>query len=146
MPAALQAESVGPVDVAVILLDGSEFNSDLAPALAELSDSGTVRVIDLAFVRKLADGSVSFAEVGDADIADAFERVAEAQFDLLSDADLTEIATGLEAGTSALVLVWENSWAGRFAAAVRASHGRLIAQDRIPRENVLRAIAALDEE
>ena len=146
MPAALQAESVGPVDVAVILFGGNEFNSDVVPALAELSDSGTVRVIDLAFVRKLADGSVSFAEVGDTDIADAFERVTSAQFDLLSDADLTEIGDGLEAGTSAVVLVWENSWAGRFAAAVRASAGRLIAQDRVPRENVLRAIAALDDE
>jgi hypothetical protein len=42
--------------------------------------------------------------------------------------------------------VWENSWAARLAAAVRASHGRLISQDRIPRETVLRAIAALDED
>jgi Family of unknown function (DUF6325) len=145
MPTALQADSIGPVDVAVIQFEGDKFDSDVAPALADLSDSGTVRVIDLAFVRKQPDGATSFAEVGDEEVADAFNRVTDAQFDLLSDADLTEIAAGLTAGTSALVIVWENSWASRLASAVRASHGRLIAQERIPRENVVRAIAALDE-
>ncbi len=145
MPAALHPDSIGPVDVAVIQFDGDEFDSDVAPALTDLNDSGTVSVIDLAFVRKQADGSTSFAEVGDPAVADAFDRVANTQFDLLSDSDLTGIASGLDAGTSALVIVWENSWASRLGAAIRASHGRLIAQERIPRDNVVRAIAALDE-
>ena len=117
----------------------------MAPALADLSDSGTVWVIDLAFVRKQADGTTSFVEVADPEVADEFDRITDAQFDLLSDSDLTEIAAGLAAGTSALVVVWENSWAGRLATAIRASRGRLIAQERIPRENVVRAIEALDE-
>lgn len=152
MSAALEATSIGPVDVAVILFEGSTLSGEVAPALADLHDSGTVRVIDVAFVRKEADGATSIVEVGDAevaewfDIAEWFDKVDDAQFDLLSDEDLAEIAGGLEAGASAMVIVWENSWASRFAAAVRASHGRLIVQERIPRETVLRAIAALDEE
>lgn len=97
-------------------------------------------------MRKQAGGGTSIAEVGDPAVAEAFQRVTSTQFDLLSESDLTEIASGLDAGTAALVIVWENSWASRLAAAVRASHGRLIAQERIPRDNVLRAIAALDEE
>lgn len=145
MPAALQADSIGPVDVAVIQFQDDKFDSDMAPALADLTDSGTVRIIDLAFVRKQADGTTSFVEVADPEIADEFERVTDAQFDLLSDSDLSQIATGLTAGTSALVVVWENSWASRLATAIRASRGRLIAQERIPRENVVRAIEALDE-
>jgi hypothetical protein len=44
-----------------------------------------------------------------------------------------------------MVIVWENSWASRLAAALRGSHGQMVAQERIPRETVLRAIAALDE-
>lgn len=146
MTAALRADSIGPVDVAVIAFEGNEFNGDVAPALAELHDSGTVRVIDLAFVRKEDDGSTSFVEVEDADVADAFARVNGEPFDLLSDEDLTEIASGLQAGSSAMVVVWENSWAARLAAAVRNSNGYLIAQERIPRENVVRAITALDED
>lgn len=146
MPAGLEADSIGPVDVAVIAFDGNQFNGDVAPALAALHDSGTVRVIDVAFVRKEADGTTSFVEVGDADVAEAFERVNNTQFDLLSDEDLTEIAEGLEPSSSAMVIVWENAWAARFASAVRGSKGSVLAWERIPRENVLRAISALDED
>ena len=145
MPAGLDADSVGPVDVAVILFEGNKFSGDVAPALAELNDNGTVRIIDFAFVRKETDGSAAVVEAGDAEVAELFDFHAT-QFDLLSEEDLIGIADGLEADSSALVIVWENSWAARLAAAVRASHGRLISQDRIPRETVLRAIAALDEE
>jgi uncharacterized protein DUF6325 len=145
MPAGLDTDSVGPVDVAVILFEGNKFSGDVAPALAELNDSGTVRIIDFAFVRKETDGSASVVEAGDAEVADEFNFHAT-QFDLLSEEDLLGIADELEADSSALVIVWENRWAARLAAAVRASHGRLISQERIPRETVLRAIAALDEE
>jgi len=146
MPAGLEADSIGPVDVAVIAFDGNQFNGDVAPALAALHDSGTVRVIDLAFVRKEADGTTSFVEVGDADVAAAFERVNNTQFDLLSDEDLTEIADGLPPSSSAMVIVWENSWLARFATAVRESNGSVLALERIPRDSVLRAVAALDED
>ena len=145
MPVDLEADSVGPVNVAVILFEGNKFSGDVAPALAELNDGGTVRIIDFAFVRRETDGSASVVEAGDAEVADLFDFHAT-QFDLLSEEDLTGIADGLEADSSALVIVWENRWAARLAAAVRASQGRLISQDRIPRETVLRAIAALDEE
>jgi hypothetical protein len=145
MPAALRPDSIGPVDVAVIQFEGNDFDSDVAPALTDLNDSGTVSVIDLAFVRKQSDGTTSFAEVGDPAVSEAFDRVTNTQFDLLSDSDLTEIASGLDVGTSALVIVWENSWASRLGAAIRASRGRLLAQERIPRDNVVRAIEALDQ-
>ena len=52
MPAGLDVDTIGPVDVAVILFEGNKFNGDVAPALSDLNDSGTVRIIDLAFVRK----------------------------------------------------------------------------------------------
>ena len=145
MPAGLEPDSIGPVDVAVIMFDGNQFNGDVVPAMTELQDSGTVRVVDLAFVRKEQDGSTSIVEVSDDEVAAAFERV-DGEFDLLNEQDLSEIAEGLQPGSSAMVVVWENSWAARFAAAVRGSHGQVIVLERIPRENVLRAIAALDED
>ena len=146
MPADLQADSIGPVDVAVIMFDGNQFNGDLAPALAELHESGRARVIDVAFVRKGDDGETSITEVGDADIADAFDVATDGQFDLLSDEDLAEIGAGLPPSTSAMVIVWENTWLARFARAVRESQGSVVALERIPREIVLRAVAALDED
>jgi hypothetical protein len=89
MPTGLDPDTIGPVDVALTVFEGNDFTGDVAPALAELHDSGTLRVIDLAFVRKEADGTTSFIEVGDADVAADFERVNNTAFDLLSDEDLT---------------------------------------------------------
>ncbi|MFZ2012628.1 MAG: DUF6325 family protein [Nocardioides sp.] len=146
MSVTLKPDQIGPVDVAVIAFVGNQFNGDVAPALQELNQSGVVRIVDLAFVLKDEDGTVSSVEVEDAELADVFSSVYGDQFDLLSDDDLAVIGHQLDPNTSALVVVWENSWAARLAAAIRDSHGTLIEQERIPRETVLRAIAALDEE
>jgi hypothetical protein len=145
MAGLLQADRIGPVDVAVIAFDGNDLNGDIAPALADLQASGTVNIIDLAFVRKDADGSTAIVEVADDAVAEAFDRIADSQFDLLSEADLTDLARGLEPESAAMVVVWENSWAARFASAVRQSHGRVAMLERIPHENVERAITALAE-
>lgn len=146
MPVVLEADKMGPVDVAVIAFDGSEFNREVAPALADLQASGTVHVIDMAFVRKAADGTTSIVELADDAVAEVFEQIADVQVDLLSEADLADLADALTPETSALVVVWENSWAARFSATIRASHGRVAMLDRIPHENVERAISALEEE
>ncbi len=66
MTEALNPDTLGPVDVAVILFKGNEFNGDVAPAIADLHDQGIVRVIDLAFVTKDPDGNAAVVEVEDA--------------------------------------------------------------------------------
>jgi len=147
MAAVLQAaDQLGPVDVAVIAFEGGDFSGDVAPALADLQASGTVKVIDMAFLRKAGDGTTSVVEVADEALAEVFERLSDTQVDLLSEADLADLADGLAPRTAAVVLVWENSWAVRFAEAIRASHGRVAMLERIPRENVERAISALEYE
>ena len=146
MSSATLTDAIGPVDVAIILFEGNEFNGDVAPAIAELQRNGTVRIIDLAFVIKDEAGNGAVLELADAAIASAFESITEEQFELLSPEELDEIADSLEPNSSALVIVWENTWAARLGAAVRDSNGQVIVMERIPRENVLAAIAALDEE
>jgi hypothetical protein len=59
-------DTVGPVDVAVVLFEGNNFNGDVAPAIAELQQNGTVRIIDLAFLTKERGRSAAFMEVEDA--------------------------------------------------------------------------------
>jgi Family of unknown function (DUF6325) len=145
MPGVLRTDQMGPVDVAVITFDRSEPNRDIAPVLADLQANGTVKVIDLAFVRKMADGSTSIMELAEDDISDAFEPIAQNQVDLLSEADLSELAATLAPASSAMVVVWENTWAARFALAVRKSHGHVAMLERIPAENVERAVSALEE-
>ncbi|WP_258395252.1 MULTISPECIES: DUF6325 family protein [unclassified Streptomyces] len=144
MPAGLNADRVGPVDVAVITFEGNRFNGDVAPALRQLQQDGAVRILDLSFIRKAEDGSVAIVELGDAEVAQEFDQVTDVQFDLLSDEDLRSVATSLPAASSALVVAWENSWAARLAAAIDASNGELVALEHIPRDVVMRAVAALD--
>ncbi len=139
------ASSLGPVDVSVIAFEGNRFNGDVAPALLELQDNGTVRIIDLTFVRKDDDGSVAVVELADSGLAEAFKKFGDDELDLLSDDDLTAIADDLDPGSSAMVVVWENSWAARLAAALRDSHAEVAVMERVPRETVLAAFAALDE-
>ncbi len=144
VPSGLNADTVGPVDVAVIAFEGNQFNGDVAPALRELHQSGTVRVLDLSFVRKAADGSVDIVELGDPEVTEAFQSLTEAQFDLFSDEDLQAIADGMPARSSALVVAWENTWAARLGAAIRGSQGEIRLLERIDRDTVTAAIAALD--
>ncbi|MDX2395119.1 DUF1269 domain-containing protein [Streptomyces sp. DK15] len=126
--------------------DGNRFNGDVAPALRELQESGVVRILDLTFVNKGPDGSVSVVEPDDAVVVEAFRRLTGEGFDLISDEDLTRVAEQLPDNSSAVVLVRENTWASRLATALRESDGQVVLMERIPRAEVVRAITALDEE
>jgi len=63
---------------------------------------------------------------------------------LLGDDDVAEASNALEPGTSAALLVFENRWAAPFAAAVRRSGGQLVASGRIPVQDVLAALDAVE--
>ncbi|MFI1933535.1 DUF6325 family protein [Streptomyces sp. NPDC020330] len=144
MPSGLQADTVGPVDVAVIAFEGNRFDGQVVPALQELQQNETVRILDLAFVSKASDGSVTVVELTDPGVAETLLQVTDAQFDLLSNEDLRTVSDSLGDGSSALVVAWENTWAARLAAAVRGSEGELVMLERVPRDAVVEAIASLD--
>ncbi|MEV6265471.1 DUF6325 family protein [Streptomyces sp. NPDC051784] len=144
MPSGLNADTVGPVDVSVVAFDGNHFNGDIVPALRELQQNDTVRILDLAFVSKAEDGGVTVVELTDPAVAESLEQVTEEQFDLLSDNDLRTVSESLTPRSSALVVAWENTWARRLAAAVRDSEGEVVMLERIPRDTVIEAVTALD--
>ena len=146
MPVTIDPDTIGPVDVALIGFGGDAFNGEIAPALTELVEAGVVRIIDLAFVRKAADGSVSTIEVVDSEVQAAFAGLDADQHDLLSEEDLLEVGETLEPASAGLLIVWENCWAAKFAQAVRHANGVLVSQDRIPHDVVVRAIEALKSE
>ena len=92
------------------------------------------------------DGSVAGIDI--ADLGDQVEEMkvfAGASSGVLSDDDFNEAAEALKPGTSAALLVYENRWAGPFAAAVRRSGGQLVANGRIPVQAFLAALDAAEE-
>ncbi len=136
--------SVGPVDFAVIAFPGNKFHGQIAPALGELVAAGTVRILDLVFVKKDADGTVMSAELSalDPDEASPFDEVPGEVSGLLNEEDLELAAAALEPDSSAAIVVWETSWAARLADAVAAADSQLLDFERIPREVVEAAVAA----
>jgi hypothetical protein len=139
-----QLEEMGPIDYMVLEWQGElPAAGEVQPLLLELVDRGIIRILDIAFLTKDEDGSVSALEVGDLkQAAAAFAEFQGASSGLLGFDDLEEAAAALDPGTSAAVLVWENRWAAPVAAALRRSGGQLVASGRIPVQAVL---AALDE-
>ena len=93
--------------------------------------------MDAVVVHRDVDGGVRIAEV-----EDGLEEVDGDVLELLSEQDLVALAVDQEPGTTALVLVWENLWAARFAADVRRAGGILQAHGRVPHEDVDRALRA----
>jgi len=137
-------DELGPVDWIVLEFPGSKFTGEIAPALAALVDSGTVRVLDLLLIRKSDAGEVEYHELSDlAESEIGGLRAYETELAmLLSAEDVASLAAAVEPGSTAALLVWENSWAAPFAAAARHAGGQLVASGRIPVQALLAALEA----
>lgn len=141
---------MGPVEYFILAFDGNQFNGDVLPSLLELTDSGTLRVIDLAIVSKDVDGNVTIAEMSSVQeaMAEAFEKLGGEFTGLLSEEDLLMAAEELPNNSTAAALLVEHLWATRFAHAVRDSNGWLALSSRIPAdviESAQRSLLAATE-
>ena len=136
--------TTGPVEFIEIVFPGNRFNDEIVPALRELVDSGTVRILDLLFIKKDADGNVQSFELSALapEESAAFDTLDGEIDDLLSPEDIQLAAQDLPNNSAAGLLVWENVWAARFADAVRGANGAVIANWRIPQAAVDAAFEA----
>jgi hypothetical protein len=139
-------ETMGPIDYLVVEFPvGTKRTGEALPLLVDLVDRGVIRILDLAMVRKEHDGTVrpiSLTELG-ADAADLhiFEGASSG---LLDQDDFTDAATVLDPGSVAGILVYENSWAGPFASALRRTGGQLVASGRVPVQALLASLDAAE--
>ncbi len=140
----IDVDQLGPVDYVVVGFpaDKADFSGAMANELKKLMDSGTVRVLDLVMVTKGEDGTVEAAELRDKDESEVGElRSLEADLSLLlASEDVEKVGADMEPGSAAAVLVWENTWAGPFASAIRHSGGELISTGRIPTQALIAAV------
>jgi uncharacterized membrane protein len=137
---------LGPVEYIVISFPGNQFNGDVAPALEELVKDGTVRVIDLVFIHKDPDGKVVNYQYDEKAETAGFAIVDSAFDGFISDEDIEFAAAQLPPNSSAALLIWEDVWATRFAKAVLASGGEVLAGARIPRDDVQATLARLSSD
>jgi hypothetical protein len=131
---------MGPIDYIVVEWTGKQPTGEAIPALLELVDNGIVRVLDLSFITKAEDGTV--AEIQIDELGAEFAVFDGASSDLLGEDDIADAASVLEPGTSAAVLIWENTWAAPFAVALRKSGAELVASGRIPVQQIVASLEA----
>ena len=138
---------LGPVDYLIVEWPpGTQPNGKGLKELADLTDRGLIRVLDLVFVGKSEDGTVAgilLADIdsdGDLDLVE-FEGASSG---LLSQGDYDEAGGALEPGASAAILLYENRWARPFAAAMQASGAQLVARGGIPMSDLVDAAESLD--
>jgi hypothetical protein len=130
--------SIGPLELLVVGFEGGRFNGQIAKAIEAAEATGAVRVVDLLFVRKTANGDIVAMEIEEAD--DSYNR----DFDslnldirgLLTEDDAMTLAALLPTDTTAAVALIEHTWATDIADAIQDAGGQLLANQRISRRTM----------
>jgi hypothetical protein len=134
-------QEMGPIDYLCVEFPDGSLKGEAFPLLLDLVNRHLIRVLDIVFVRKNLNGTVTVMEGRDLDFAElsAFHGAASG---VLGGDDLREVGEILTAGSAAVILVYENTWAAPLAVTLRRNGAQLVAGGRIPVQALL---AALDE-
>ena len=138
-----QLDEMGPIDYLCVEFPAGSLTGEALPRLVDLVDRRIIRVIDMQFLRRGRDGSVTVLDSGEVDAAGlgVFHGAAS---DILGGDDLAEAAEVLEPGSTAVILVYENLWAAPLARALRREGAQLVAGGRIPVQALLATLDATE--
>ena len=127
--------TIGPIELIMVKFPGSQLRGNaIAPALKDLVDSNTVRVIDLLIVRKDADGKTQSIELTslDDDQFKMFEPLVDRVLGRISAEQIQRLSDLLKNNSAGAIMLFENVWATRFRDALLAANGELVAIERVP--------------
>lgn len=138
-----EVDEMGPIDWVLVEFNGP-LTGEAVPPLLDVIDRGLIRLLDIMFIVKDADGTVTAVDISElpGDEAVHVTMFEGASSGLLGEDDVDAAGGVLEPGTRAIMLVYENTWAAPFATAVRRAGGQLVDSGRIPVQGIL---AALEE-
>ena len=139
-----ETDALGPISYVIVEFPGNQMTGEGLPILVDLVEQGVIRILDLAFVTKDADGSITAIDISDLDGDGELDLTIfeGASSGLLDDSDLADAAPALEPGSSAAILVFENSWAAGFTQALRNGGAQLVAAGYIPQDVLLESLDA----
>jgi Family of unknown function (DUF6325) len=142
---------IGPLEYAVLGFEDDQFASEVLPELTAIQASGLIRVVDLLFVSKAADGTITMQEVSELSEEElaAYEGLSDDLAGLFTAEDVDRLAGEIPPGTSAVIALLEHSWTLQLADAVRRAGGvffagGMVAPDAL--EKVSAELAAAKEE
>jgi hypothetical protein len=130
--------SIGPVELVVVAFPGNQFKGEIIPAIQELVDAGTIRIIDVLFAIREGEDSVRVLELAEIpnELFQRFDPVVAEITGLLTPNDAEKLSAGLPANSSVLLLLFEHTWARKVADAMVSAGGQLVLTERIPRQVV----------
>lgn len=139
---------VGPIDYLALEFPGARLDGEGLEALLELTQRGTIRILDLVVAKVAEDGSFAVVQLADLDGDGSldlavFEGV---QSGLLDDDDVAQSAALVKPGNAVGLLLYENTWAGPFITAMRNAGAEVIASGRLPVDDVIAVLDALETE
>jgi Family of unknown function (DUF6325) len=139
-------QDVGPIDYLALEFPQAKLTGEGLGILVDLVDRGIIRVLDLRFVKRESDGTFTAATVADLDGDGTLDLAVfeGAESGLLDDDDLRQAVELIEPGSAVALLVYENTWAGPFVSAMRRNGADVIASGRIPADDVLAALDAME--
>lgn len=139
-------EPMGPISYLIVQFPGNKMTGEGFPILVDLVDRGLIRILDLRFVMRGTDGSISALSLsdldgdGELDLA-VFDGVSSG---LLDDSDFADAASVIDPGSSGGILIFENRWATDFVQALRRGEAELVAAGYIPQDALLASLDATD--
>jgi hypothetical protein len=141
-------QAVGPIDFLALELPAERMKGEGLAALVDLVDRSIIRILDMRAVKREADGTFTAVAITDLDHDGTldlaiFEGI---ESGLLDNDDLREAAELIEPGKVVALLLYENSWAAPFVGAMRRAGAEFIAGGRIPADEVIAALDALEAE
>jgi len=133
----------GSVEVLVLNFGSARADPEVLRSLTEVVELGHVTILDLVFLARQESGDLLVVDAGE-DLGEfgLGELVVESAA-LISEEDLDVVRSGLPPDTSALVIVFEHTWARRVSAAVAEAGGEVGLHVRIPAQDVEQALEAL---
>lgn len=120
-----------PVDMVLVEFTGNHFHGEIIAALEEQVKAGTVRVLDALLVTREGDGSIRWCAADESE-DDRLSTLVGEPVRLLAESDAVAVAEEPAPGTSVGMLLFEHTWAGGLAAAIKGAEGRVVDWARVP--------------
>lgn len=129
---------IGSLEYVVIGLQDQHFTNEILPELNAIQEHGLLRVIDLVFVSKAVDGTVTIQEINDLSEEEQqpYSNLREHFTGLLTTQDVEHLASEIPPGMLAIVVLLEHTWTISLAEAVRRAGGVLFTGGMVPSEAI----------
>jgi hypothetical protein len=136
---------MGPLELVVFGFEYASLTDAVLEEVGRLTDRNIMRIVDLTFVRKEADGTVIGWEYEDIHEGELGPWIADAMRDLVTMDDIQQIGEELDPGQGAAIVIYEHVWALGLRAKIEAAGGVVLARERLDEalvEQVLEAAQA----